>query len=201
MLLIGRGLDGRTSETIMSEARLFGVTDRITIRESVPDGELARALRSSKVSLILSGNEGACVAIAESLFADVPVGVLADAIIGSKAFINEETGCLLDRQRLSEELSEFIARSDRYSPRRWALNSGISCRQSSRILNDAVRSKALHGAKNGRPISSLINGGRTPSTSARKMPTGSAVELTNNSRSDLAFPSDWAISHPCRASK
>lgn len=143
VLLLGRRMDGRTAETIMTEARAYGVADRITMKPGLPDREMVRALRSAKVSLMLSGNEGSCVAIVESMFADIPVGLFADAIIGSKAFINDHTGLLLTNRNLGRQLENFIDRHEQYSPRQWVLDNSVSCHHSSRLLNDAIRRKAL----------------------------------------------------------
>ncbi len=143
VLLLGRPMQGRTADTIMAEADLYGVAGRITIRQGLPDEEMVPAMRSAKVSLIMSGNEGACVAIVESMFADVPVGLMEDAIVGSKAFINGQTGILFKRKRLSQQLMDFIASYDRFSPREWVTQNNISCIGSTRVLNNVIRHTAL----------------------------------------------------------
>src|SRR5207244_8495781 len=76
VLLLGRSWAGRTKSTLEGEARLFGVLNRITIAEGLADREMIQALQSAKVSVIMSLAEGACVAVTESLFADVPVGLI-----------------------------------------------------------------------------------------------------------------------------
>lgn len=141
-LLLGRGWAGRTRQTIEEEARLFGVLDRITIQEGLEDAEMIAALQSAKVSVILSMREGSCVAVAESLFANVPVGLLEGANIGSRIFINEQTGCFLRPGALAEDLAGFLRRYRVYEPRQWALENGISCTASTAILNDALKSSA-----------------------------------------------------------
>ncbi|HOD67198.1 MAG TPA: glycosyltransferase [candidate division Zixibacteria bacterium] len=143
VLLLGKSMDGRTPETIMNEARAYGVADRITIKPGLPDGEMIRAFRSARVALMLSGNEGSCVAVVESMFADIPIGVFEDAVIGSLAYVNEHTGRRLRRRRLGRQLEEFIADSGRYSPRRWVMENGISCFGSTAVLNDALRARVL----------------------------------------------------------
>ena len=50
----------------------------------------------AKIFLALSAKEGSYISIAESLFSGTPVGVYRDAVIGSKDYINEHTGTLLD---------------------------------------------------------------------------------------------------------
>jgi hypothetical protein len=146
VVLLGRGWDGRTADHLRHEAELFGVQNQVTIREGLPDAEMIRTLQESRVSVIMSKAEGACVAVAESLFADVPVALLENASVGSRAFINDQTGCFLRTDRIAEDLTEFIAHSDRYRPRQWMLENGKSYRESSQILNSAVKSWAQsHG--------------------------------------------------------
>ena len=143
MLLLGRSMDGRTPETIMTEAQAYGTEDRVTIKEGLPDDEMVRAIRSARVSLMLSGNEGSCVAVVESMFADVPVGMFHDAIMGSLAYINDQTGRRLYAPNLGAQLSQFVAEHEKYSPRRWVMDNGISCFGSTEMLNTAIRTKAL----------------------------------------------------------
>ena len=116
VLLLGKSMQGRTRETILEEARAYGVDDRVEIREGLPDDQMIRSLRSGKVSLIFSGNEGSCVAVVESMFADVPVGLFDDAIIGSKAYINKETGFLLNVRDMSRQLESAIEMHTEFSP-------------------------------------------------------------------------------------
>jgi hypothetical protein len=82
------------------------------------------------------------VAIAESLFADAPAAMLADAGIGSRAFINEQTGRFLDERHLARDLTEFVRDADRYRPRAWA-DANISCYRSTQMLNELLKEKAL----------------------------------------------------------
>jgi glycosyltransferase involved in cell wall biosynthesis len=138
ILLIGQDQDGRTADTIRALARTYGVADRFTLVANAAYEEVAKALCRSRASVILSRREGSCVVVAESLFADTPVGLLEDAAIGSREFINPSTGCLLREDRLAEQLQELIATADRYAPRRWA-EKNIACLHSSRLLNDALR--------------------------------------------------------------
>ena len=140
VLLLGRPWGGRNRSTLEDEARAFGVLDRITIMEGLSDPEMIRKLQSAKVSVILSTREGACVAVVESLFANVPVGLLRGASVGSRAYINAQTGRFLRPERLSEDLTTFVAAFADYQPRRWAVQNGISCRESSDVLNSTLKS-------------------------------------------------------------
>ena len=148
LLVIGHQLQGRTAETVMEEAKMFGVAENVTIAKGLPDEEMIRALQASRVSVIFSMGEGSCVAVTESLFADVPVGLLEGANVGSRAFINPQTGCFLRSGHIPEDLEQFIERSATYSPRAWMLEHGVSYKASSRILNDALKRVAL---EQGRP--------------------------------------------------
>jgi len=143
VLLLGRSMGGRTENTIKHEAKIYGVEDQLTLRAGLPDKEMIRALRSAKVNLIFSGNEGSCVSIVESMFADIPVGVFADANIGSKFYINEKTGKLLHHKNIAVQLNDFVKTYDKYSPREWALSNNISCFDSTEVLNSAIRENVL----------------------------------------------------------
>jgi glycosyltransferase involved in cell wall biosynthesis len=142
VLLIGQEQNGRTADTLRAEAAVYGVADALTIRTNVSDDEVAHSLCRARVSLILSRREGSCVAVAESLFADTPVGLLHDAEVGSRAFLNAETGRFLDERNLSADLAAFLAESGRYSPRAWA-DEHLSCFRSSAVLNDLLKRHAL----------------------------------------------------------
>jgi hypothetical protein len=142
VLLLGGTWEGRTRDTIRDEARLFGVLDRITIREGLGGAEMAEALQSAKVSVIMSMREGSCVAVAESLFANVPVGLIRGANVGSRFFINDRTGCFLRPKALAKDLAAFVARYRSYEPLKWALENEISCKGSCRVMNDALKSWA-----------------------------------------------------------
>ena len=134
--LVGRVWGGVTKEHMWEMAKLYGVADRLEIVEDASNEEVRNLLARARVSLILSRQEGSCIAVAESLFADTPVGLLEDARVGSKAFINERTGALLKHRALGQQLADFVASASEFSPRAWALESEISCFGSTRILND-----------------------------------------------------------------
>jgi glycosyltransferase involved in cell wall biosynthesis len=143
VVLIGQRERGRTRETLLKEAAVYGVRDSFEIRENVSDSELHDTFVRARTSLILSRREGSCVAVVESLFANTPVGLYEDAEVGSKAFINEHTGRLLQHRNLGPQLVDFVRCSTQYEPRRWAMENHIDCRSSSKILNDALKHQAL----------------------------------------------------------
>ncbi len=143
VLLLGTPWAGRTEQNLRDEAALYGVQDNITIRARLPDQELVPAMRSAKTGLIPSLNEGSCVAVVELMFVNVPVAMFDDAVIGSKAFINPRTGCLLHGQNPAAQMADFIARYRDYTPRQWAIDNAISCFGSTAILNSCLRRFSL----------------------------------------------------------
>jgi glycosyltransferase involved in cell wall biosynthesis len=142
VLLIGQDHHGRTIDTIHHEARCFGVADRFEVGGDVSNASVAADLCRSKVSIVLSRREGACLVVPESLFAGTPVGLLHDAGIGSRAFINAETGRFLHERNLGVQLTDFIAHAGDYAPRQWA-EKNIACERSSAVLNEILKKHAL----------------------------------------------------------
>jgi glycosyltransferase involved in cell wall biosynthesis len=142
VLLLGVPLDGRTEQTIREEARAFGVEGRFDLHVRPTRAEVARGLARSRVSLIFSRLEGSCIAVAESLFSDTPVGLFRHARIGSRAFINAQTGRLLDRAGLATQIERFVDEANDYSPLFWA-RENISCYRSQEVLNRTLRAEAL----------------------------------------------------------
>lgn len=139
VLLLGVPWESRDAKAVMKEAARYGVDDQVTIRVGLSQHDLIAALQSARVSVITTGNEGSCVAITESLLADLPVGLFEDAWIGSKAFINEETGRLFSHADFPTELADFVSDSAKYRPRSWALEHDIDCIGSTRKLNTWLR--------------------------------------------------------------
>ena len=142
IVLVGQPDSGRTMADIEAEAESFGVLDRLEIRERLGIEEVTALQCRSKTSLVFSRREGSCVVVAESMFADCPVGLLKGAHIGSSAFVNEETGVLMEESRLAEELQSFVARSALFSARKWATEN-ISCIHSAAVLNESLKRQSL----------------------------------------------------------
>ncbi len=142
ILLLGQDQDGRTAETIRETARWYGVADRFTLLSHVPYPEVTKHFCAARAAIVLSKREGSCVAIAESLFANAPAAMLLEAGIGSRAFINEQTGRFLDGANLARDLTDFVQNADRYAPRAWA-EANISCYRSTQILNELLKRTAM----------------------------------------------------------
>ena len=173
--LIGTYNGERTSQVLMAEARSYGVEKRFELLESTSDENVLDSLVRSKISLILSRREGSCVAVVESFFANTPVGIYHDAVIGSRRYINEHTGRFLQHDNLAEQLMEFIANARHYAPRKWALENRIDCQGSTTVLNGILKKHALANgcewtqdiaAHHWRPDPLLVN----PSDLARMRP-------------------------------
>ena len=142
VLLMGLPLGGRDENDLMREARTFGVEGRFDLLLRPSRAEVMAGLARSRVSLVFSRQEGACIAVSESLFANTPVGLFRDARIGSKAFINDQTGRLLDYGNLARQLQQFVEEADTYQPREWAL-ANISCHVSRAALNRELKQASL----------------------------------------------------------
>jgi len=143
VVLIGQPVGIRTAARLRDEARTFGVANRFELLESVPDKTVVDSLCRAKVSVILSKQEGSCVAVMESLIANTPVGMFEDAIVGSKIFIDENSGRLLRSSNLAAQLGEFVEQANRYSPRNRVLEQQLDSDGSTRRLNSALRDQAV----------------------------------------------------------
>jgi glycosyltransferase involved in cell wall biosynthesis len=141
--LVGQDQDGRTAADILKLARAYGVEEQLTIVSNADYPEVAHHLVRAKVSLLFSVNEGSSVIVTESLFANTPMGLLRRAHIGSRVFINDRTGVLLDESELDTQLLSFLERAPRMSPRAWAENGLIDCDGSTAYLNQVLRDYAL----------------------------------------------------------
>jgi glycosyltransferase involved in cell wall biosynthesis len=144
--LIGQPESDFTLEHVQQLAEAFRVVQPIEWFNRLPAEEVRRIQADSRVGLMLSKREGSCLAVAESLLADAPAGVLRDAHIGSREFINEETGMLLREDRLAQDLATLLegAAAGRFRPREWALReieAGVSSSRLDTILRDLALSK------------------------------------------------------------
>jgi glycosyltransferase involved in cell wall biosynthesis len=144
--LIGQPESGYTVEHVQELAAAFGIVQEIEWFNRLPAEEVRKIQADSRIGLMLSKREGSCLAIAESLLADSPAGVLRDAHIGSREFINESTGMLLREERLAEDLATLMAdaAAGRFRPREWArreIEATVSSSRLERILRDLAESK------------------------------------------------------------
>jgi len=141
--LAGVPIGNRTKESLIREARAFGVENRFRIFEGLNDEEVKKLLSRSKIFCALSHKEGSYIAVAESLMAGTPVGIYNDALIGTKSYINKETGVLFDpKQPLARQIMKFLETSDQLDPATWARDN-ISARVNSERLNRTLMERAL----------------------------------------------------------
>ena len=79
------------------------------------------------------------------MMANTPVAILADAHIGPHAYINSETGVLLNRkQNLGKQLLDFLERASSFQPRVWAeanIAAAISTKKLNRLLRENAESE------------------------------------------------------------
>ena len=143
VVLIGRPLADRSREDILNEARVYGVENRFTIIEAPANDVVREHLCRAKLVLGLSGREGSYVSLAEALFADAAVAVFANAHIGTKNYINPQTGFLLQPDiSLAKQIRECLQRVDTLHPREWAL-ANISAQVNVARLNNLLASEAV----------------------------------------------------------
>ena len=136
--LIGTPLKKEDVDRVISEAKAFGVHDRIEILQNVDDMTLLDSLKRARLLCAMSHREGSYIAVPEAIMANTAVAMLSNAVIGTKAYVNDETGFLLDpRKPLALQLTEALAKSDRLSPQAWA-QEHISAQQNCIKLNERL---------------------------------------------------------------
>lgn len=141
VVLVGRAADGRTERDVLDEARTFGVPQQLTVHRNLEIDEVAALQCDARVSIAFSKREGACISVAESMFADSPVAMMQDAHMGSRTYINEQTGRFVTRRGLARDLSAMIESSGEFSAREWAL-ANISAPRTSERLNELLERSA-----------------------------------------------------------
>lgn len=146
--LAGPSWEGRTRNSLLGEARLFGVEKQITIVEGASDSPSLRLkgqptirelLSKSRLFCAMSAKEGSYIAVAEALMAGTPVAMFRTAKIGTRAYINKETGFFLTKDRLlGPQLNEILQRCGSINPQAWAKRN-ISARANCKRLNALLR--------------------------------------------------------------
>jgi glycosyltransferase involved in cell wall biosynthesis len=141
VVLVGRDGEGRTETTIRDEARAFGVRQDLQLHTDIDIQEVMDMQCNARVGVLLSAREGSCVAPVECFFGDTPVGMMNDGHVGSRAYINAQTGVLFTRRGIGRELASFLERSDEFTPRNWAVEH-VTCQRSSQRLNEHLKAHA-----------------------------------------------------------
>jgi len=140
VVLIGFKWSGKTRNDIERLADYYGVSGQITIFDWIPYEKVMDLTCRSKVSILLSLKEGSNRAIADSIFCNVPVVVLANHVGGIRKNVVPETGLLAEEAHLESAIVQLF--ESRIQPREWGLKH-ISCFKSTEKLNLILREHAL----------------------------------------------------------
>ena len=145
-VVAGVSMGQRTKESVLSEAKLFGVGERVSIIEGASDAELRELLRRSRLFCAMSTKEGSYIGVVEGLMAGVPVAMVRGARVGSRAYINSETGFFIDDNRNgAKQLATALERSGDLAPQDWAKRE-ISAQVNCKKLGDTLRSWSIRNA-------------------------------------------------------
>ncbi len=139
--LIGYPVDW-TQDKIRKLACKYGIEDRCTIYEAVPQSVVAEVVGDSRLYVLMSRREGANRALYEALWCDTPVAVF-DAHRGVNTdIIRGEVGTLYDAAGLDAAIARVLDAPARYHPRAWAeRNTGY--RNSTVALSALLRRHAV----------------------------------------------------------
>jgi glycosyltransferase involved in cell wall biosynthesis len=140
MALIGYAM-GWPRNRIEQLLRSYGLENDCTIFERIPHTEVARIVANSKVSLLLSRQEGSNRSIYESMFCGTPVIVYRHHRGINLEHVNERTGLLADDDELADAIAKIVDHPEAFDPRGWALEN-IGYVNATRIVNDALRELA-----------------------------------------------------------
>jgi glycosyltransferase involved in cell wall biosynthesis len=133
--LAGMPWGGHTRDSLLKEAHLFGVDKQITIVEGTSDQTIRDFLSRSRLLCAMSVKEGSYIAVAEALMAGTPVAMFRTAKIGTRSYINRETGFFLTADRpLGPQLAEILRRCGSINPQAWA-KKNFSARANCKRLN------------------------------------------------------------------
>ena len=131
-----------TRATIAAMAAERGLTGQVTFHERIPHSEVARLVARSRVSVLLSKQEGSNRAIYESLFVGTPAVVYADHKGIDLAHVNARSGRLAADADLADALVAVIDGRDRFDPAAYAREE-LGYANAARKVNEALRRVAL----------------------------------------------------------
>ena len=137
LALIGYSL-GWTRRPIEDLLNKYGLTGDCTIFEQIPHAEVSRIVSESRVSLLLSRQEGSNRSVYESMFCGTPVIVYREHRGINLDNVNERTGLLADDHELSGAIGRIIDHPEAFDPRGWALEN-IGFENATTKLNQALK--------------------------------------------------------------
>jgi glycosyltransferase involved in cell wall biosynthesis len=140
LALVGYAM-GWPRSRVESLLRRYGIEDDCRIFERVPHAEVARVVADSKVSLLLSKQEGSNRSVYESMFCGTPVVVYKHHRGINLDHVNSRTGLLADDDELAAAIARVVDRPEDFDPRAWALEN-IGYENATRIVNGALRESA-----------------------------------------------------------
>ncbi len=154
--LIGKPLMDSDLDRVKAEAKAFGVENRIEILPNVDDQTLLNSLHRARLLCAMSHREGSYIAVPEAIMANTPVAMFSNAIIGTKAYINEETGFLLNPAKpLGPQLTKALEGSNQLSPREWAcqnISAEMNCVKLNEMLKEQYEKDGLAWTQDVKPF-------------------------------------------------
>jgi glycosyltransferase involved in cell wall biosynthesis len=143
VVLAGKPWEGRTATTLREEMSAFGCSTDIEIVEAPSQEKISDLLARSRLFCAMSRKEGSFIAVVEALMSGTPVAMYRDAVIGTRRYINDQTGFLLDPAApLGPQLRKALSVAPSLDPRSWASRE-ISAEANVLRLNAELRRLAL----------------------------------------------------------
>ncbi|HKQ51353.1 MAG TPA: glycosyltransferase [Pyrinomonadaceae bacterium] len=121
--------------------RRYGLESDCTIFEKIPHAEVARVVADSKVSLLLSRQEGSNRSVYESMFCATPVIIYRHHRGINLEHVNARTGLPADDDELAGAIASVVDDPARFDPRGWALEH-IGYENATKIINEALSEQA-----------------------------------------------------------
>ncbi len=144
--LVGYAL-GWPRSRVEALAAKHGVMDQVTFFEEIPQAEVSRIVAQSRVSVLLSREEGSNRAVYESMFCDTPVIVYADHKGIDLEQVNAATGVLAEDAELADALLQVVDHPESFSAGAWARDNTGWCNAHRRLNEHLV----THARRAGRP--------------------------------------------------
>ncbi len=132
----------RHREGILQTIAKSGLGSQIEILEDLTPEEVNCVFNQSKVNVLLSSQEGGNRALFEGFFAGIPGLAFRNHIGVRTEHFRPETGRLIERSYLAQELLFFREHWREFNPRPWAL-ANISPEISTQRLNAFLRERSV----------------------------------------------------------